>query len=533
MIFDLVGKEFRIRTRSFQKGPEAFLRAFLQVIGVVIFVALECFLFALLDKKVQTNSPFGSYDFLALFLFIVFLLSWFAGILEARRTLYDKDDARLALSLPLEPFEIVLSKVIYLYLRLALTGLVVASPLIITYGAVRQVMPIFYLFALLYPFVVALPLVGLAVLVAPLYQRIFCFLKQHDLLQFGLASLLCVGLCFLYRYVLSLFLALLTNAEVGGLFSPAFLEGLDETVPWLIPSSPALGMLIGQVDAVVVIPVYFAASLVLIFLGVFVASLSYEKVAKREMSASAPRSKAGERRLEKPETALLKKEIHLLFRDSGFTFSYTALLVMEPFFSFLVISALKEIMWWNLRVYLVYFPELLNGLDIFLLLLFAAVISLSAASSLKREGANLLIVKHLPISPWKQLLLKAAVPLVLSYFSFFTSVLVGAIGGFYGWDIAALALLYGLALIVGLSVYGLWDDLALHGNGHPSFSWSGTLAFGLPLALLVFHLLFSFLALPRYFIYALDALVCLLFVLPLLLRRRSYYEKAFLALEVA
>jgi hypothetical protein len=530
MIFELVGKEFKVRTREAREG---FWGSFLKVVGIILFVALECFLFLALDKKVTSFSGSYASDFLVLCLFIVFAIGFFLALIEARATLYNHEDAQQSLALPIEEMDIITAKMFYLFLRSGIVNLLIGTPLLVCYGTSRDVLGVYYVGAVLYAFIAALPETGLAVLLAVPYEKLYVYLRHHDLLQFALASLLCVGLCFLYRYVLQLFLSVLTNVEDGGLFSPSFLGFLHNFTPYLAPSSLIVGLYLGTMDYLVSVGVYLGTTFVLLLVGSLVASASYIKAARHSLASSSNKGAKGERPLMKPERALLKKEIAILFRDSGYTFSFTALLVMEPFFSFLVIGALQKILGFNLKAYFVYFPELQNGLTIFLLLLFSSVIASSASASFSREGGNVLISKSLPVAPSKQLLIKGLVPTSLSSLSFLLSVLAIAIGGLCSYAIGAFVAVVGLLLLVSLNAASLWSDLSRSQEGKKPFAWGLLLDYLAPFVLLGFHLLFSFLALKAVWIYLLEGLLALALLTPSLIHKPISYEKAFRSLEVA
>ena len=60
-----------------------------------------------------------------------------------------------------------------------------------------------------------------------------------------------------------------------------------------------------------------------------------------------------EMKIVSPFVVQIKKEIDVLFKDSTYIFSYTALLIMAPFLAFVVISSLNAIIYDNLRIYAV------------------------------------------------------------------------------------------------------------------------------------------------------------------------------------
>ena len=72
MLIELIRKEFIAkRDLSNKSVVSAVFSYLLKAILLAGFIALECFIALSLDKKINKYSPYGSYDFLVFFLFIV------------------------------------------------------------------------------------------------------------------------------------------------------------------------------------------------------------------------------------------------------------------------------------------------------------------------------------------------------------------------------------------------------------------------------------------------------------------------------
>ena len=116
--------------------------------------------------------------------------------------------------------------------------------------------------------------------------------------------------------------------------------------------------------------------LMTLVLGIFVISLVYMKHSKQEINVHNLTNKETNLKIHSLTYTLFKKELLILFKNSANVFSYTSLLIMAPFLSFVVISSLDKIMYGNLSFVLTYYPELINGINIALILLFYVQVQL-------------------------------------------------------------------------------------------------------------------------------------------------------------
>ena len=70
----------------------------------------------------------------------------------------------------------------------------------------------------------ALAQIAVGLLFIALIEIIYKFIKKHDFIQLILASILVIGLCYAYKFVLEIFLDALNDSSVGGVFSPEFVN---------------------------------------------------------------------------------------------------------------------------------------------------------------------------------------------------------------------------------------------------------------------------------------------------------------------
>lgn len=533
MILELLNKEHATYDRfSFKKRSDV-VSALLRLAGWLLFLWLEWYLFHALDVKISAYSPYGSFDFLVFFLALSLGISTIAVALKGRQVFFAKTDRVLLFALPVDEFELVFSKVLYLFAKMVALNTLLCLPLIFLYGNEHALEAPYYVLSLFYGLLLSLALIAPACLLAFVLEGAHRLLANREWAQLLLASALCVGACFLYRYVLDAFLGLLVNAEVGGLFSMDFLSGLHAATPYLVPAYSLLALASGDGEVLINLAFLFGSIVVSLFIVLALLSHLYVYWMKSEHGQKKTSRREPALRLDSPQKALLKKELILLFRDSGNTFSYSALLVMEPFLAAVVLKSLQSVLFYNLQGLLSYFSGIAPAVNLAILLLFAGVISASGAQSFGREKANLALLKSLPIEPRTILLSKLAVPTFFSSLAFLVSLIVALTTGLIDLPLFFLALFLGLLLIVTENLAGLKDNIdSLISQEESGGALADLLGALMPLFYGVLYAGLSLLNWPWYALGAILLAVALLLLGSFLFHGAKPYEQEFALLEV-
>ena len=536
MIIDLVRKEY-IQNSSFRDVTSVsrrFLIALLKLIGFGLFVALEVFIYINLDEKVSANSKYGSFDFLILILALTLTISIIFTSLKARKILFNTYDKNILLPLPLTKGEIVFSKVLYLYLSQVLLNLFISSPILITFFALHNYMPPLYVYGVVYSGLISLFGIGISLIFSIIFEFAFRLLKLSDIAQFVFACVLVILLCFAYQIVLNLFLDALNNNEGTGMFSVDLINLVHNVSSILFPVlsfiDPAVNGL--GINLWSSVSINIGSIILSLFLGWLVASLSYG-LSSSNLQDKFHKIRNKNNLVLSPFKALLKKEFALLFKDSSYTFSYTSLLIMAPFLSFVVISSLNSIIYQNLRYFSVYFPDLVNGLNICLILLFASVINSGASQSITREGPALQIVKYIPVDPLKQVGAKLILPVTLSSISLLITLIVLLASNNIDYRVFLITLFAGIVLLIVTTFNGLYFDMYDRGSKETKLSFVNTITSILfPFVLLGVHFGVSLTRIPTYYIYIFEFCVCLVVLGVSLIFPKTRWNKVFRAMEV-
>ena len=537
MFLELLRKEFiQRRSKESQSKIALILSLFLRILLYGGVVALICFISTNLDTKIEKYSSYGYYDFLSLFLSVSMVVGILLSMVKARGVLFDREDSLVSMPLPISPSTIVLSKVAYLYVESSLSGLILYTPFLVCYGSTRGFIPYYYIFSFLYPFFISLFIIGIGLLLSLAYQQVYKLVRKNDIVQFVTASVLMVLLCYLYQFVLNLFLGALNDSSVGGMFSSSFVETLHNMVSYFAPVSLILDMMVKKTNVQSDILLSLGMVLLSLVLGIGSASLVFYHEIKNGEDTRHTKTKKFKGKMVSPAKILLKKEMDLLFKDETNLFSYTSLLILCPFLTYLVISSLNSIIYDNLKFYASYFPELISGINLTLILLFSGVINASASLSVSREGKAVWIIKTLPISPLRQILCKIAIPLMLSLFSLLVTDIVLVSFGIISVSVFFSSLFIGSVMTLFNNVFGIYADMKDRDPNPRRIKLSfinNIVPLLFPLFIfLLFFLLSVYLRLPGFALYLLGCFISLLLLVPFLFHFRKRLTDAFLKMEV-
>ncbi len=532
MIITLLFKEFRLGFRGRDESLSSrIVKNVLTLLGGILFVALLSFLTGALYDKLTAYSYSAPFHTLVFFLFIVLAVTILEGATRARKCLFDKDDSQVIAPLPIARHQVILSKMLYIYLVQLVELALLSMPLLITFG-VKVNFPYWYhVMSVVYCLLLSVFSTGLSFLLSLLFQVFYLLLKDRNLIQFALASVLVVLLCYAYQVFLDLFLVSLSDSALTGTLSTEFVQGLADTTFFLVPVFSMLDLFMGHDNIVSNVLIILGLLVFAVAAGYLAADFALSKrLFFREKEKSVDIASF---RIDSPKKALLKKELLLLFKDSSNTFSYTSVLIMLPFLSFVVLSSLKATLTYNLSVFLAYYPETLNVVFLALFLLFVGIVNAGNALKPSLEGKALTVSKILPYKPSYVLLVKLLCPSLLSLLSSTISLLVLAGTNTLSWPLFGVALAASLLLILAMNLLSLLGDIHDLGESKARLSFLSSMAsYLVPVAILAIGLVLSFSGAKRETIYLSSFLLSLLALVPLLLFPPKRVDRLYRRMEV-
>ncbi|MDD6226450.1 MAG: hypothetical protein PUB23_01655 [Bacilli bacterium] len=533
MILSLISKEYKENKSDSKSLLGKITKLLLVVLTYSLFIALEVYIFLAVDKKLNEMKEGASFSFLILFLFITLLISSIISVGKARKSIFKEKDRMLLLTLPIVNDDIVIAKVFYIYTSLCSINFLLGTPLLITYGALNNFLMNYYIFSVLYPFIISLFGIGLTMMLLLPYNYIYNYLKDKNYLQIIIASILVISLCFVYKEVLNLFLKIISDSKLDNVFSASFVNSLSNIASFLVPIISYVSMLISFSNIVPNITILLGSIILSLTFGLFLASYLYAKNSNK-VFVSKPK-KVKKQDLNNFTKMLIRKELILLFRNSNYIFSYTALIIMQPFLAYVVISSLKLTLYSSMSMFLAYFPELINGINITLILLFSSIINSTALDSLSREEKGLIQSKLIPCSPSKQSLVKIAIPSLLSSLSLLITLIVLISSSTISVTVFFISLYLGILFTIALNILGLYIDLKkLDSSTKINIGYlSSLVSFLVPLSLCLIHFILTFIKVPSYLIYISEVTYSLLIFLPLALSFKKVVSKGYLRMKGA
>jgi uncharacterized protein YxeA len=195
----------------------------------------------------------------------------------------------------------------------------------------------------------------------------------------------------------------------------------------------------------IVVALLLAIGVGVFILGCSIAIFAFNYV-RNASSNAKKKEKVKNVKVKSVTYTLIKKEFKLLAQNSDYSFSFLGLLVIQPLLAYLVIKALNTIFTTGVFAYYISMvPNFLPLLDVLILMFFTVIINQGANSYIQMEKKTIKVMKTIPVSYKKQLLVKVSIPFTLSFTSLLITLLVLVIGKV----ISPLTFIFSL-LLVGL-----------------------------------------------------------------------------------
>ena len=263
-----------------------------------------------------------------------------------------------------------------------------------------------------------------------------------------------------YSLILNAFINLVRDASLDNLFTASNIEFLNYIAKYLLPIS-SMTYFSRTLDMSVNFLGSFLIPLFIFSIGTLILNLYVKKYFNSSLAQfNNKKVKSLTYKFTNETNALIRKEIHLALNKNDGIFSYISLIIAEPFLVFSVVSSVNLIFnTGNLNYVLTLFPSIYLTLDTLLILLFLSIINLNSSMNIAKEKNTLLIMKTLPVSYFKQFLIKLSVPSILS----FASYLIGLILLVSFKEISVInffmMILIGASSIISLNISSLYTDL--------------------------------------------------------------------------
>ena len=126
-----------------QSASQRIISGIFSVLFFVAFIVIEVFLFRTILKTIK-DIKYASTAFLTVFLLITTIFITIGNLFQAKRLFFDAKDIEQLSNRPVSNTQIILSKLLYLFLIHYATSLMFEYPLFVAYGLLANKMPMFY-----------------------------------------------------------------------------------------------------------------------------------------------------------------------------------------------------------------------------------------------------------------------------------------------------------------------------------------------------------------------------------------------------
>lgn len=528
-MLSLLAKDFKLIFARKDSISKTILSTIFSVLVIAILIAIETFIFQVILTKIK-NYYQVPISFLTLFLFIISILMIVFSVIQARKLFFNKLDMEQLAIHPVSNTSVILSKLLFLFLMHYTTTLMFTYPLFVSYGLTFHKAKIFYYVTLFYPMLSFIFEVGVALIFVYPIKLLADWLKKHLIVQFALAIVIIFGLTYLYSIVLNVFINLVASNQITTIFSTEFIEKLSTIKKFFVPSYFLVEMFINSTTSF--LWPFMAIAFGVFSLGLTVAVSSF-KYFKNSIHSTDSLKKEHKITLISDTKALIKKEIILLFKDSGYILSFTGLLVVAPFLAYLVINALNTIFRSGAFAYYVsLLPNFVPLIDILLIMLFTLIINQGANNYISMEQKNVRLMKVIPVSAYKQLAIKVMIPFIFSSISLLASVLTLWIGNIITFQTALFGFILTFVLLAVFEIVSLFEEMKIKRNKPRSSSMSTLYSYLIPVLYFGVTVFMSYQGLDVYLVYLFGIVVILLSSIPYLVNLKKKVANLFLELEM-
>lgn len=477
-MLNLLLKDFKLMFGGKQSLSQKIISVILTVLFFAIFVVVEVFLFKTILNTIGKMEGAAS-AFLTVFLCITTIIITVSGLFNAKRLFFDNKDIEQLSSRPVTNGQIIMSKMLYLFFLHYVTSLMFEYPLLFAYGQMLSKSPIYYFTAFFYPAATFFFEMGIALLLVYPLWLFSKVLKKHFLIELGVLLVVIFALALAYSYVLDIFIKLVSQNGLSLLFSEASLQKLIKFERYAFPVNFLTDIFINK-SRLAFLP-FMLISFGVFGMGLTVALFAYNHVRNVTFAVATLKKKKAYKPVSVTK-ALIKKEISLVAKNSDYIFSFTGLLIVQPMLlSFVVKSMNATLTAGTIQYFAALVPGLKDYVDILFVMLFTVIINQGANSYVTMEERTIKNMKTMPVKFSKQLLIKVAIPFLMSFISLAASIAVLMITRIMAVKIALFAFLISAILLFVFDVVSLWEELNIRHGKPRSTTWSSLLSYLLPI----------------------------------------------------
>ncbi len=526
-MLNLLAKDFKLIFGKDTRLSKRIISTLFTIIFMGGFVGIEVFLYTMILQKIESTKN-ASIAFTCLFLFVISVIVIISSIVSANKLFFNEKDIEQLSVHPVDEMQIIFSKLIFLFLTHYALCFITTFPLFVSFGTLNNKTMMFYYLGVFYPILTFFFEVGIALIFVYPFRLLKNYLNKHIIVRFIVIAVILFGLCFAYTKVLNLFVEIV----VGGSFNSilAQVPKLVNLQKYMFPSNFITQAMFNNQKRYF-FP-YIAIGLGIFMLGCAIAIIAFNYV--RNISISKNNSnKVKTMKQTSVTNALIKKEIKMLTKNSGYSFSYLGLLVIQPLLAYLVIKALNTIFTTGVFAYYIsVVPNFLPLLDVLMLMFFSVIISQGANQYIQMEKMTIKVMKTIPVNFKKQLFVKVSIPFILSFVSFFITNLVLLIGGVINFITFLFGALLVTILLLIYDIVSLNEELNIRNHKPRSTFLSNLYAYLIPIVYFGVTALLSYFQMSLVLAFLIGIVVLVVILIPHFFYIKKNMNSLFMDLDV-
>lgn len=526
-MLNLLAKDFKLLFGKNTSISKRIISGLVTFIFVVCFIGIEVFLYTTILNKIGStkNAPIA---FTCLFLFVISIVIIISCLVSANKLFFNEKDIEQLSVHPVDEISIIFSKLIFLFITHYVMSFVTSFPLFVAYGTIYRKTMMFYYLGLFYPFLTFFFEVGIALIFVYPFWLFKNYLNKHIIIRFIVIAIVLFGFSFLYTKVLNVFVEII----IGGNFNTilAQVPKLVEIQKFEFPVNFIVKFLFED-NKRYLFP-YIAIGIGVFMIGCSIAIFAFNYVRNISLSKNF---KIKEKKLKMTSItrALIKKEIKMLTKNSDYSFSFLGLLVIQPLLAFLVIKALNTIFTTGVFAYYIsVVPNFLPLLDVLILMFFTVIINQGASQYIQMEKTTIKLIKTIPVTFKKQLLIKVSIPFLLSFISFVVTVVVLLIGNVINLITFIFAILLVTLLLLIYEIVSLKEELSIRNHKPRSTFVSNIYSYLVPIVYFGITAVLSYFTFPLVYSFLIGFGVLVLILVPNLINIMKKMNSLIMDLDV-
>ncbi len=525
----LLAKDFKLMFGKEKGLLKKFLSLLVSLVFIACLIGLEVFLFITILSKIE-NFKDVPIAFISLFLFIVSIITIITDIMNANKLFFNEKDIEQLSVHPVSNSAVIFSKLIFLLFTHYVASFIFSYPLFVAFGVKYSMTPNFFYICLFYPILSFFFEMGIALLLVYPYWLAKKWLKKHILFKFIFNTLILFIGCFLYSKVLNVFIEIVAGNNFNSLFTSDNINVLISLRKYQMPTKFLVDIFITRQYSKILS--YLTIAIGIFILGITIVIFAFSYV--RNISiANVTKNKEVVYKNKKVWLSLVKKELILLLKNADYTFSFTGLLIAQPYLVYLVIKILNTIFSSGIfSYYISMVPNFIPLMNILILMLFSVIIGQGANSYIQMEKKTIKIIKTIPVSFRLQMFVKVMIPFIMSFTSLLITLLVLLISGSINFLVFIFSLILVTLLLIVFEVVSLKEELNIRHHKPRSTFVSNLYSYLLPFLFFLVTVLLSYIGLTITFAFIIGIVPIIFIGIPYVSNVYRKLDSLFLDLDV-